>query len=262
MIELEEQAFLSNSSLLDGLCFGAEIVGAVISGHTRGRVFRASADSTISFVYNIGFCVLNGYPANAAFASACLDWMFRHADQDFFVLYPGHDGWISVLDSVVTSSVRKVDRIDYEFSPIAFASHCRPSAVLVDFRLMRMDAVLMREIADTIYPWIRKTWKSENHFEQGGIGYCALAQGRVASLCYSVFASESHREIDILTLQPYMMHGLARVVASAYIRECVERDLKPGWSCFKGNLASNQLAGALGFSPKRQFPVYSWHRAE
>jgi RimJ/RimL family protein N-acetyltransferase len=262
VIELPAEDFASANSLLDELDAGAEIAGAVLSGHTKGKVFlRTPADPGIGFVYDNGFCVLAGPVADLEFAKACLNWLYRRAEQDFFILYPGHECWLPILDAVVAAPVKKVGRIDYQLDARRFAAQRFRQALPRDFTLARMDAALMRTAADTLYPWARGTWKSEMHFERDGLGFCVLTQGRIASLCYSIFASGSRREIDILTVKPYKRQGLAKAAASAYIQECLDRGLQPGWDCFKDNHASGQLAEVLGFIPKNEFPVYSWQRA-
>jgi RimJ/RimL family protein N-acetyltransferase len=80
------------------------------------------------------------------------------------------------------------------------------------------------------------------------------------SLCYSVFVSGLHREIDIFTDKPFRRQGLAKATASAYLQECLVQGLKPGWNCFKDNRPSRKLAEVLGFVPASEFSVYTWHR--
>lgn len=261
MIELRQEDFVSANSLLKQLHFGAQIVGAVLSGHTKGKVFlRASADARAGFVYDNGFCVLAGGIADVEFAGSCLNWLYRYLEQDFFILYPGHECWVPVLDSVVADPVRKVARVGYKFDRRAFVAQRDRQPLPAAYTLARLNAALMRKVAATSYPWIQGTWKSEVHFERDGLGFCVLTRGDVVSLCYSIFVSGSHREIDIVTVQPYRRQGLARAAASAYIQECLDQGLQPGWDCFKENVASSQLARVLGFIPNSEFPVYSWQR--
>lgn len=261
MIEVHAEDFASANPLLDELSAGAEIVGAVLAGHTKGKIFlRALADSRVGFVYNNGFCVLAGAVADEVFAKQCLNWLYRHLQQDFFILYPGHESWLPVLDAVAVTSVKKVGRIVYRFDKSSFVAQNFPPSLSGDFSLARMDAALMRATADSSYPWARETWPSEMHFERHGLGFCVLTRGGIASLCYSVFVSGLHREIDIFTAKPFRRQGLAKAAASAYLQECLVQGLKPGWNCFKDNRPSRELAEVLGFVPASEFSVYSWHR--
>src|SRR4051812_45465266 len=82
VIDLREEDFASAESLLDELCAGAAIAGAVLSGHTKGKVLlRTPADSRVGFFYDNGFCVLAGAVADPEFAHACLNWLYRHVEQ-------------------------------------------------------------------------------------------------------------------------------------------------------------------------------------
>jgi RimJ/RimL family protein N-acetyltransferase len=261
MIELPSDEFATAISLLDERCVGAEIVGAVLAGHTNGKVLlRDLTDSRVGFIYDSGFCVLAGAVADVEFATACLNWLYGHSEQDFFILYPGHESWIRVLDAVGADSVKKVGRVAYHLDKASFAARRSRSSLPRDFTLARMDADLMLAATDTMYPWARGTWKSEAHFERHGLGYCVLAGSRVVSLCYSVFVTGRHREIDILTDGGSRRQGLARGAAVAYIQECLDQELQPGWNCFSENRASRELATELGFVPAREFPVYSWQK--
>jgi RimJ/RimL family protein N-acetyltransferase len=261
MIELRSQDFASANALLDESSVGAEIVGAVLAGHTNGKVFlRDRTDLRTGFVYDSGLCVLAGAVADVEFATACLKWLYSHAEQDFFILYPGHAGWVQVLDAVASSSVTKVGRVGFRLDKPSFAARSSQATLPGEFTLARMDAALMRTLADTLYPWARGTWKSEAHFERHGLGFCVLTGERIVSVCYSVFVSGAHREIDILTAAPLRRLGLARGAASAYIQECLEQGLHPGWNCFTENRASRELAADLGFVPASEFPVYTWQR--
>ncbi|MFI5443713.1 hypothetical protein [Polaromonas sp. UC242_47] len=68
---------------------GAEVAGAVLSGHTQGKVFvSARTDPRSAFVYDNGFCVLAGPVVNPDFAKACLQWLYNHLHQDFFYPLP------------------------------------------------------------------------------------------------------------------------------------------------------------------------------
>ena len=261
MLEIDAASFSTLSPLPGEVEAGAAIVGAVLSGHTQGKVFvNARPDPGSLFAYDNGFCAIAGPVANADFGTACLDWLCGHANQDFFILYPGHPRWVPVLDAVMAASTKKVPRVAFEFDADDFAAR-RPTQLLPpEYALVTMDATLMRKAAQTMYPWIGGIWKSASLFENHGIGFCVLAGDRIVSVCYSVFVSGRHHEIDIMTVEKFRKSGLARAAASAFIDECRKRGLEPGWDCFKDNLASYHLAQRLGFKPTGEFPVYCWQR--
>lgn len=76
MHELNAKDFCTLTPLLEGPHAGTEIMGAVLSGHTRGRIFvPQEGGQRAAFVYDNGFCVLAGALPDARFAAACLDWL-------------------------------------------------------------------------------------------------------------------------------------------------------------------------------------------
>jgi len=261
MVELQAKDFSSFRPLAARMRGGAELADAVLSGHTQGRVFTGGEAETRSlFVYDQGLCAITGPIASEDFAGDCLAWLYGHGGQDFFVLFPGDASWVSALDAVATPPVAKVQRVGFRFERTIFEAQRSSAALEPGFVLARMDAALMGKEAVAMYPWIAGTWKSAAHFEEIGVGACVLAQGRIVSLCYSIFVSGHRHAVDIYTLAAFRKRGLARAAATAFVDACLARGLQPQWDCFKDNLASCQLAQLLGFVPADEFPVYSWQR--
>lgn len=262
MVELSNKDFALAIPLLDDLQVGADIAGAVLSGHTNGKVFVDTPEKPqIALIYDNGFCVLAGAASSAEFANTCLNWLRREEGQNFFILYPGHDCWRPVLDEAIAAPIRKLQRVAWQLDRNAFTSKRSCHRLPPEFTLEPMNAALMKMVANTMYPWAGDTWKSTEQFETDGIGFCIFAEGKIVSLCYSVFVCGAHHEIDILTSEGFKRRGLGEVVAVAFIEKCLELGLQPGWDCFKDNHASYDLAQILGFIPKNEFPVYSWERS-
>ena len=261
MIELQAKDFSSFRPLAGQMRAGAELTDAVLSGHTQGRAFiGGEADTRSLFVYDHGLCAIAGAVPAEGFARDCLDWLYRYRGQDFFVLFPGAASWVPVLDAVAAPPLAKVQRVGFRFERTLFETQRSRTPLESEFVLTRMDATLMGNEAVTMYPWIAGTWKSASHFENTGVGACVMTQGRIVSLCYSIFVSAHCHAVDIYTLPAFRKRGLARAAATEFIDECLARGLQPEWDCFRDNLASYQLAQLLGFVPAEEFPVYSWQR--
>lgn len=259
MHELNAKNFPALTALLDGLHAGAEIMGAVLSGHTQGRIFVPQAgDVHAAFVYDNGFCVLAGDGPDAQWAATCLDWLQAPAQQDFFILYPGHAGWEPVLDQRQAPRVKKMQRVAFSFDHRRFAAQRTEPPLPPGHRLVPLDAALLRRLADGgQYPFAAGMWASDAQFERDGVGYCVLHEEQVASLCYSVFVKGLRHDADICTFEGHRRQGLARATATAFIDGCLRRGLEPGWDCFRDNRASYELAQALGFGPVHEFAVYA-----
>ena len=258
MHELEAKDFATLTPLLPVLHAGTEIMAAVLSGHTRGRIFTpAATDLGSAFVSDNGFCVLAGARPDAAFAHACLHWLQRPDRQPFFILYPGHARWAPVIEPGLASTVDKVARVGFSFDPDRFAARRSEQPLPPGHHLVPMDAALLRQLGEGPYPFAAGMWASDARFERDGVGFCVVHAGRVASLCYSVFVNGLRHDIDICTFDGYRQQGLARAVATAFIEACLRRGLTPGWDCFRHNQASYALALSLGFTPRHEFAVYS-----
>lgn len=260
MHALDPRDFPALTLLRDGLHAGTEIMAAVLSGHTRGRIFTPTPrDRGTAFVYDNGFCVLAGAVPDAVFARSCMDWLRHQAGQDFFILYPGHAGWEPVIEQGITmAAVQKRQRVGFSFDPVRFAAAQRTAPRLPPgYLLVPMDAALLRQLGDGPYPFAAGMWASAALFEREGVGFCVLQGGQVASLCYSVFVNGLRHDADICTLDGHLRQGLARAVATAFIGGCLQRGLTPGWDCFRHNQASYDLARSLGFAPAHEFSVYT-----
>jgi RimJ/RimL family protein N-acetyltransferase len=121
-----------------------------------------------------------------------------------------------------------------------------------NLHVQRIDEVLSTRLD------CMKSWASVQDFSKYGIGYCILQGEQIVSSCVSVYASDTHVEIDIHTEENYRRQGLATIVASAFIDECLRRRLEPNWECFWDNEPSHQLAEKLGFVFKEEYPAYYW----
>jgi GNAT superfamily N-acetyltransferase len=260
MFELAAESYASLAHVFRAEHVGAEIAGTVLAGNTRGKVFvGAPGDFRTAFVYDNGFCVFAGVPS-FDFARTCLRWLYDYLHQDFFILYPSHDGWLPILDAAMSTSTQKVQGVAFQLDKDSFEALRSEPLLPPGIRVTPMDAATMRQVEATVYPWIGGTWKSPADFGERGIGICASTDVGIDSLCYSVFVSHSCHAIDILTVEKFRGLGLARAVASTFIDECIQRGVHPTWDCYESNLSSMRLAQALGFKPTHEFPVYSWQR--
>ena len=108
----------------------------------------------------------------------------------------------------------------------------------------------MQRIRDVANPYSRSYWKSAADFEQHGIGFCAVHQDDIVSMCYTAFAWNGHHDIDILTAEGHRGIGLGATVACAFIDDCLKHDLVPHWDCWTSNQPSVRLAAKLGFEAR------------
>ena len=84
-----------------------------------------------------------------------------------------------------------------------------------------------------------------------------MVGGEIACVCYSVFASAGHHEVDILTVDRFRNQGLALATAAVFVERALAGGLQAGWNCYEDNSASCRLAHSLGFKPVERFHVFA-----
>lgn len=99
-------------------------------------------------------------------------------------------------------------------------------------------------------------WDNADQFLAHGGGWCAVKDGRVASIAFTGFQSQTQSEIGIETFEQFRGSGCAKLAAVAFLSDCVARGLEPVWSCRKQNWGSFHLAQRLGFVPRLEIPYY------
>jgi RimJ/RimL family protein N-acetyltransferase len=258
MLELRPSEFHRVAPLFDGLPYGLSIPNSVISGIGRGRVFANDpARPTASLVYNNGACTLAGTADDPIFAEKVCQWLLEYQGSDYFILYAFPEAWEVVLDSKLGSAVKKRRRLDFGFNRSRFARmEGWEKSLPAGYELRRIDENLMRRIREVANPYSRSYWESAAHFEQHGIGFCAMHQDSIVSMCYTAFAWQGHHDIDILTADAHQRRGLGTLVACAFVDHCLKHDLVPNWDCWANNRRSVVLAEKLGFEPRVEVSTY------
>lgn len=97
-------------------------------------------------------------------------------------------------------------------------------------------------------------WGTIDNFFDNGIGYYAIEDSKIVSMCYSGFKADNILTIGIETVDEYRRKGYA--LASKFIDECLKRDMIPYWDCSEDNIGSKKLAGKLGFEKNSQYRCY------
>ena len=258
MLELKPSEFHRVASLFDNLPYGPSIPNSVIAGVGHGRVFaNYPTRPTAALVYNNGACTLAGTAGDVVFAEQVCQWLLEYHGSDYFILYAFPDAWEAVLDSILGSAAKKRRRLDFDFNRSRFARiEGWKSTVPTGYELLRIDEQLMQRIRDVANPYSRSYWKSAADFVQHGVGFCALHQDVIVSMCYTAFAWHGHHDIDILTAEGHRRKGLGTVAACAFIDHCLNHDLVPNWDCWTNNQPSVVLAEKLGFEARVEVPTY------
>lgn len=112
-----------------------------------------------------------------------------------------------------------------------------------------MEDVRRTHWADSVFD----SYNDSAHYRQAGFGFVARRQedGRIISVCTSFCVHEGGAEIEVDTDPEFQGRGLARMVAAAFIAECLRRGLRPLWDA--SNPQSARVAEKLGFVAERRY---------
>lgn len=101
---------------------------------------------------------------------------------------------------------------------------------------------------------ILEFWSSIDDFEKLGLGYYISDHGRVISSCFSCGVSGNDHEIVLETYNNQDQgKGYGRLVADAFIYECLAKQFVPHWNTDESNIPSRKLAKSLGFVPSKSY---------
>ncbi|MGL5615045.1 MAG: GNAT family N-acetyltransferase [Sarcina sp.] len=98
-------------------------------------------------------------------------------------------------------------------------------------------------------------FNSMEDYLKRGRGYYLLKDGEVISGASSYSIYNDGIEIEIDTAREYRRKGLATIVASALIVDCLENGLYPSWDA--ANLKSLALAEKLGYKLNKEYEICS-----
>lgn len=121
-------------------------------------------------------------------------------------------------------------------------------------RIAPTDREMLRQMKGTVIP--KYFWDSEDDFFENGMAYSLFYNNKLASMAFSSYKFGDQFEIGIETNPEFRGQGLAKIVCSALIDYCIEKNYEPIWACRKENIASYKLAVKLGFRPSLELPYY------
>jgi len=115
---------------------------------------------------------------------------------------------------------------------------------------------------DRVIDEMRSERPTVEEFMEKSFGFCAVAGGEIACWCISEYNTGSRFEIGIETAEEHRRRGLALQTAKATIGYGATQGYRfVGWHCWTDNVASNELARALGFSHVCEYPAIVLRRA-
>jgi hypothetical protein len=161
----------------------------------------------------------------------------------------GNDGeWRRLILDVHGDGASDRPMRDFDPSGIEEATLLRLEKGLPDgFDLRALDADLVGQLDADLEPHALQVFASPRAFLEHGLGYGAVADGRLACAATSYTRSARSVEVAISTRAAFRGRGLAAATAARLVRRCLADALEPRWSA--SNPVSQRLAVRLGFRP-------------
>lgn len=268
--ELEKRNFRSISPLAtEGIRF-PEVL-SVVEGNNAGWVFADKPDGpTTALVWSKGIegFYLVGDENNTAFLAELNPYIdevigprVQKLRLSWFEVCGNRKTWDPVVETIfgerrLSQSLQCI----YTLRPHLHESSSHPGEVdaevrkvgkslLAEFRLRNREFVLSK---------IKRFWDSVEMFLEKGLGYVVVCQEDAPTICFSAFVADNIHAIDVETIEKYRRRGFAEIVASEFVKKCIQKDLRPHWECMQENVASTALAEKLGFRKSVEYKLYSF----
>ena len=265
--ELPQTRFPLIDPLLVSPLLGIE-ARAVVAGNNPGRIFVDSAENPRSaLVFSLGIegFYLLGDPGNHpfidaldSFVSGPITTLAAEWNLEWFEVSGGSEEWNPAMEKAFAGrALNRSTQLIYRLP----ADSTDPTPTR-DRDIRRIDAPLLSspdlENLGFIQAKIDQFWTSTDAFLTCGIGFCAVHENSVASLCISAFVADRVHVIDIETLESCRRLDLGHRVGSAFVDCCAQSHLRPHWDCMQVNIPSASLAEKLGFAKTTEYALYGF----
>jgi hypothetical protein len=212
------------------------VLHAMLEGNSPSKIIKSQSDSDYIIMIRWHRAILIGNPTETELATIAYD-LLQNSDvsliceerlQGFFVQH----------------GFMVQPRIGLEF-----CAHNKPSHPLpAGFTLLPLNTIeLLRQCM-----WYNRVvngfYDGPENFLKKGFGFALIDdKGTIVSESYGSFIGGGLCELSIVTKPNEQSKGYATIAAERAMQECLQRNLKPRWSCNSENGASLKVALKLGF---------------
>lgn len=254
--ELEKAEFKNILPLLESLPRDPMLHG-VMEGNRSGHIFvNRISDPSVALIWNnmeFAYLIGNSASVSSEMVEIIEQKILPSLDKDglsFLSIFP--DG-ISPADVQAWFPQRKPVSFgvnSYIFEPKKFEIlRAQANPLPPDFELIKLDGqTLGREVCQGIRDDILFCWKTSEHFDRLGLGYCIQSQQHgVVCACYAIGYGAKAYQINIWTHREHRRKGFARNATIAFLTESLNEGKTIYWINDAPNIASRRLAESLGF---------------
>jgi len=244
----------------------------IVEQKVTGKIFVDDVISPTTFyiVHPYGMTLLlgnaNNEQFNTAFKRYALNVDGSRSRFDWMQAFPNE--WDNVLSSLfkdvlVKSSVNinKIEkgiielntRINFKFDLGKYQALPKPVND-PDVTVVRATGQMFNDMHGSVVP--KYFWNNEEDFMKNGLAFALFYKRELASMSFSSYWFDNEFELGIETKEKFRGKGFAKLVCTAIIDYCIEKNYEPIWSCRLENTASYLLAQKLGFVPTLKLPYY------
>lgn len=199
------------------------------------------------------FCFYGGFPDRE---------LVEHIPSDFvsddFLMIAQSLQWEKMIEQVYGEKAEKIPRYaikkDTVFNKEKLQAYI--DSLSSDYEIHKIDRVLFSLILEE--NWSKdlcSNFISYEQYENWGIGYVVLYQGKIVCGASSYTIYDKGIEIEIDTKEKFRRKGLALACASKLILSCLEKGLYPSWDA--ANLHSVALSEKLGYVFEKEYNCYA-----
>jgi len=262
IIELGHSDFHLCRSLLNNE--GQLEAKAVIEGVAPGRVYVDDASKPTSGIVwlgnNDGFIFI-GNEANKLFNNSLNSFIdnvianeAKIVGLDCFEAIGNHNKWDAVLEVLfverdIKSWNQKVYTLDRSDLNVNVQLNLEEGYEIVKLTesLYKNETHHRITNIEYLHEKILEFWSLPEHFFNEGLGYCALFNYEIVSICFSGFVVNKTHCIDIETNANHRGKKLAQTLTHLFAEECLNQNCTPYWDCMESNTASRAVVERNGF---------------
>ncbi|MBK3496952.1 GNAT family N-acetyltransferase [Viridibacillus sp. YIM B01967] len=168
------------------------------------------------------------------------------------------DDWKNRIETIHKGSIEKFQRYRFKKNPENLDRHQLQtfiSALPEGYELKRIDTTLAKEPAlHEISEDFTSQFNSIDDYINRGVGFGILYDEQIVCAATSFSIYNDGIEIEVATDPKHRRKGLATIVSSALILDCLDRGMYPNWDA--ANLDSSMLAQKLGYILEEEYDTY------
>jgi hypothetical protein len=213
-----------------------------------GKIYVTDPDRPVSAMAFVGcFAFLAGEPDKE---------LLTGKPEGFVIMVPQNDSWSELIEDCFPDA-RKVTRYAIRKDTVFDRETLTEMAAGLpgEYELRKIDSDIYDLcVQDPVTADFVSAFGSKEKYLELGRGMVILKDGKIVSGASSYTRYKEGIEIEVDTVEPERRKGLASVVCSALILDCLDEGLYPSWDAHDMN--SVQLARKFGYEFDHEYTAY------